>query len=156
MARVDNTPKVLNGEMSTMEYICDLIESKHAHIAEKNPDALWTYDIQVAQWCQIRDAQAKGKKVIFFGGPVPADIMYAFDCQPYYLDMLPLTLAPNPALASKYIDLTERYTNQSMCALDKVEMGVLVAGQYGVTPDAFVYSTLPCDSSRIAYPSAVI
>lgn len=153
MARVDNIPKVLSGEMSTMEYICSLIESKHGHIAEKNPDALWTYDIQVAQWCQIRDAQTQGKKVIFFGGPVPADIMYAFDCQPYYLDQLPLTLAPAPALTAKYIDLTERYTNQSMCALDKVEMGVLVAGEYGVEPDAFVYSTLPCDSSRIAYPN---
>lgn len=153
MARVDFTPQVLSGEMSTMEYICSTTESKHAHIAEKNPDALWTYDIQIAQWCQIRDAQANGKKVIFFGGPVPVDVMYAFDCQPYYLDMLPLTLAPNPSMAAKFIDLTERYTNQSMCALDKIEMGVLVAGQYGVEPDAFVYSTLPCDSSRIAYPA---
>ncbi len=153
MARVDNTENVLTGKMSTMEYICSLIESKHAHIADRNPDVLWTYDIQVAQWCQIRDAQAAGKKVVFFGGPVPTDIIYAFDCQPYYLDQLPLTIAPNSAISAKYIDLCERVTNQSMCSLDKIELGVLLAGEYGVEPDAFVYSTLPCDSSRIAYPN---
>jgi benzoyl-CoA reductase/2-hydroxyglutaryl-CoA dehydratase subunit BcrC/BadD/HgdB len=84
---------------------------------------------------------------------VPVDLFYAFDTQPYYLDQLPLTLAPNPAVTSKFIDIAERVTNQSMCALDKVELGVLLAGQYGVEPDAFVYSTLPCDSSRIAYPN---
>lgn len=153
MARIDNTPKVLSGEMSTMEYICSLIESKHAHIKEKNPDILWTYDIQVAQWCQIRDAQKAGKKVVFFGGPVPVDLFYAFDCQPYYLDQLPLTMASNPDITAKYVDMCEKVTNQSMCALDKVELGVLLGSGYGVEPDAFVYSTLPCDSSRIAYPN---
>lgn len=153
MARVDNTPKVLSGEMDVLEYICSLIESKHEHVKVKNPDALWTMDIQVAQWCQIRDAQKAGKKVVFFGGPIPVDLIYAFDCQPYYLDQLPLTIAPNPPLTAKYIDLCERVTNQSMCALDKIELGVLLAGEYGIEPDAFVYSTLPCDSSRIAYPN---
>lgn len=153
MAFVDNTPKVLSGEMSTLDFIASTAESKLARALDKNPDSRWIYDIQVAQWAQIRDAHKNGKKVIFFGGPVPVDIIYAFDCQPYYLDQLPLSLAPIPEMSAKFIDLTERYTNQSMCALDKIELGVLLAGQYGVEPDAFVYSTVPCDSSRIAYPN---
>ena len=150
---VDNKSKVLSGEMSTMDYICGTIESKLARCLEKDPDSAWAFDLQIATWCQIRDAHKNGKKLIFFGGPVPVDIIYAFDCQPYYLDQLPLSLAPNSEIASKYLDLCERFTNQSMCALDKIELGALLAGQYGVEPDAFVYSTVPCDSSRIAYPN---
>ncbi len=150
---VDNSSKVLSGEMSTMDFICDTVESKYNRCLEKNPDTIWTYEIQKATWLPIRDAHKNGKKLIFFGGPVPVDVIYAFDCQPYYLDQLPLSLAPNTDVAAKYIDLCERYTNQSMCALDKIELGALLAGQYGVEPDAFVYSTVPCDSSRIAYPS---
>lgn len=153
MAFVDNAPKVISGEMGTVDYLAGTAESKLEHILNKNPDGRWIYDIQVAQWAQIRDAKKNGKKLIFFGGPVPVDIIYAFDCQPYYLDQLPLALAPNTDMAAKFIDLCESKTNQSMCALDKIELGVLLAGQYDVEPDAFVYSTVPCDSSRIAYPN---
>ena len=147
-----NMPKVLSGEMSTLDYIASTAEGKQAHAVEKNPDMLWVYDIQVAQWAQIRDAHKNGKKVIAFGGPVPVDLMYAFDCQPYYLDQLPLSTAPNVDMTAKFVDLCEAHTNQSMCSIDKVEMGALLADQVGVKPDAFVYSTVPCDSSRIAYP----
>ena len=152
-AFIDNTDKVLSGEMDTMDFICDTIESKYNRCLEKDPDALWTFEIQKATWLPIRDARKDGKKLVFFGGPVPVDLIYAFDCQPYYLDQLPLSLAPTVNLASKYIDLCERYANQSMCALSKIELGTLLASQYGVEPDAFVYSTTPCDSSRIAYPN---
>jgi len=147
-----NMPKVLSGEMSTLDYIAGTAESKQAHAIEGNPDMVWIYDIQVAQWATIRDAQKNGKKVIAFGGPVPVDLMYAFDCQPYYLDQLPLSTAPNVDMTAKFVDLCEAHTNQSMCSIDKVEMGALLADQVGVKPDAFVYSTVPCDSSRIAYP----
>lgn len=147
-----NMPKVLSGEMSTLDYIAGTAESKQAHAIERNPDMVWIYDIQVAQWATIRDAHKNGKKVVAFGGPVPVDLMYAFDCQPYYLDQLPLSTAPNVDMTAKFVDLCEAHTNQSMCSIDKVEMGALLADQIGVKPDAFVYSTVPCDSSRIAYP----
>lgn len=153
MGFVDNTGKVLSGEWSTIDFIYDTCEGKLNHALEKNPDRRWVYDIQVATWEPIIHAHKNGKKLIAFGGPVPVDLIYAFGCQPYYLDQLPLSLAPHVNLASKYIDLCERFTNQSMCALDKIELGVLLAEQYGVKPDAFVYSTVPCDSSRIAYPN---
>lgn len=153
MAYVDQVPKVISGEMSTVDYIAGTAESKLQYILNKDPDGRWVYDIQVAQWAQIRDAQKNGKKVIAFGGPIPVDLLYAFDCQPYYLDQLPLSVAPYPAMASKFIDLCETKTSPFMCSIDKVEMGVLLADQVGLVPDAFVYSTVPCDSSRIAYPN---
>lgn len=150
---VDTTAQVLSGEMSTIDYICGVNDSKLNHCLDTNPDNRWIYDLQIATWAQIRDAHKNGKKLIFFGGPVPVDIIFAFDCQPYYLDQLPLSLASNTNVASKYLDLCEQHTNQSMCTIDKIELGALLAGEYGVEPDAFVYSTVPCDSSRIAYPN---
>jgi len=153
MAYVDTgLQKVISGEMSTLDYIAGTAESKLEHCLNKDPDGRWIFDIQVAQWSAIRDAHKNGKKVIAFGGPVPADLIYAFNCQPYYLDQLPLSTASNTEMTAKFIDTCEAKTNQSMCALDKVEMGVLLTDQYGIVPDAFVYSTVPCDSSRIAYP----
>lgn len=153
MAKVDTELlKVMSGELSTTDYIAGQCEGKLAHTLEKDPDSAWIYDLQVAQWGQIRDAQKNGKKLIAFGGPMPVDIIYAFDCQPYYLDQLPLSTAPKGDMNSKFVDMCEAKTNQSMCSIDKVEMGALLADQYGLVPDAFVYSTVPCDSSRIAYP----
>ncbi|MGI5985080.1 MAG: 2-hydroxyacyl-CoA dehydratase [Clostridiales bacterium] len=152
MAFVDEMYKVISGDMSTTDYIASSAEGKLAHVMDKDPDGRWVYDIQVAQWAQIRDAHKNGKKLVAFGGPMPVDIIYAFDCQPYYLDQLPLSTAPKVDMTAKFIDICETKTNQSMCSIDKVEMGVLLADQYGIKPDAFVYSTVPCDSSRIAYP----
>lgn len=153
MAYVDELlNQVISGELSTTDYIATSVEGKLAHTLKKDPDSSWIYDLQVAQWCQIRDAHKNGKMLIAFGGPIPVDILYAFNCQPYYLDQLPLSTAPKGDMNSKFVDLCESKTNQSMCSIDKVEMGVLLADQYGIKPDAFVYSTVPCDSSRIAYP----
>ena len=152
MAFVDQVNEVISGTLSTTDYIAGTAEGKLAHTMNKDPDNAWVYDIQVAQWAQIRDAQKNGKLLIAFGGPMPVDIIYAFGCQPYYLDQLPLSTAPKVDMTAKFIDLCESKTNQSMCSIDKVEMGVLLADQYGIKPDAFVYSTVPCDSSRIAYP----
>jgi len=153
MAFVDQVNEVISGTLSTTDYIAGSAEGKLAHTMNKDPDNAWVYDIQVAQWAQIRDAHKNGKLLIAFGGPMPVDIIYAFGCQPYYLDQLPLSTAPKVDMTAKFIDLCEAKTNQSMCSIDKVEMGVLLADQYGIKPDAFVYSTVPCDSSRIAYPN---
>jgi len=153
MAKLDiNLSKVLSGEMSTIDYIAGTAESKLAHCLEKDPDNRWIYDIQVAQWAQIRDAHRNGKKIIAFGGPVPADLIYAFNCQPYYLDQLPLSTAPMPDMTARFVDTAVAKSNQSMCSISKVEFGTALLDQIGIQPDAFVYSTVPCDSSRIAFP----
>ncbi len=145
--------EVLRGTLSAIDFACQKLEGQIARMREKNPDLLWTVEIQERMWQMFRDAKKNGKKLIFFGGSIPMEIIAAFDCVPLYLDTLPFRLCTNPTLAGKFIDESEKYVSSSMCGLDKVEMGTLLCKQYGVEPDAFVYSSVPCDSSRIAYPN---
>lgn len=144
---------VLSGEMSIVDFCCEKVNGQIERMKEKNPDMLWTLEIQKAMWELFRDGKKNGKKVIWFGGPVPVDLIVAFDCVPVYLDTVPIRLSPNPVLAARFIDAAEKYVPNSMCGLDKIELGMTLLNQFGPEPDAFVYSSVPCDSSRIAYPN---
>lgn len=144
---------VLAGEMSIVDFCCEKVNGQIERMKERNPDLLWTLEIQRAMWEMFRDAHKNGKKVVWFGGPVPVDIIVAFDCCPVYLDTVPIRLSPNPVLAARFIDAAEKYVPNSMCGIDKVELGMTLLNQFGPEPDAFVYSSVPCDSSRIAYPN---
>jgi len=144
---------VMSGELSVFDFCCEKIDGQMERMKEKNPDLLWTLQIQYDMWHQVRDAHANGKKLVFFGGPVPVDIIVAFDCVPVYLDTVPIRLSPNPTLTGKFIDSAERYVPATTCGLCKTYLGTALEEQYGVTPDAFVYSSVPCDSSRVVYPN---
>lgn len=145
--------QVLAGKLSVVDFACDKIEAQVARMRENNPDLLWTLEIQEVMWKMYRDAQKNGKKLVIFGGSIPMEILAAFDCAPLYLDSLPFRLCTNPSITGKFIDESEKFVSSSMCGLNKVEMGALLCNQYGVKPDAFVYPTVPCDSSRIAFPN---
>ncbi|PKM71621.1 MAG: 2-hydroxyacyl-CoA dehydratase [Firmicutes bacterium HGW-Firmicutes-16] len=144
---------VMAGELSVFDFCCEKIEGQMERMKEKNPDLLWTLQIQYDMWHQVRDAHKNGKKLVFFGGPVPVDIIVAFDCVPVYLDTVPIRLSPNPTLTGKFIDSAEKYVPATTCGLCKTYLGTAIEEQYGVTPDAFVYSSVPCDSSRVVYPN---
>lgn len=145
--------QVLSGELSVVDFCVQKVGGQVERMKDRNPDLLWTLDIQYAMWSKIQNAQKEGKKCVFYGGPVPVDIIAAFDCVPVYLDVVPIRLSTNPALSGKFIDEARKYVPDTMCGIDAVELGVALCNQYGVKADAFVYSTLPCDSSRIAYPN---
>ncbi len=144
---------VMAGELSVFDFCCQKIEGQIERMTERNPDLLWTLDIQSAMWHNYRDAQKSGKKLVFFGGPVPVDVITAFNCIPVYLDTIPIRLSPNPVLTGKFIDAAEKYVPQTTCGLCKTYLGATLLDQYGSTPDAFVYSAVPCDSSRVVYPN---
>lgn len=144
---------VMAGEMSVFDFCCEKVEGQMERMKEKNPDLLWTLQIQYDMWHQVRDAHKNGKKLVFFGGPVPVDVIVAFDCVPVYMDTIPIRLSPNPVLTGKFIDAAEKFVPPTTCGLCKTYLGTLIEDQYGVTADAFVYSTVPCDSSRVVYPN---
>lgn len=132
---------------------CTQVDSIYQYMLSKDmPEIMWTVDIQKFTWEEIRDAEAAGKKIIAFGGPVPVTIMRAFDCVPFFLDTIPTRIASMEDLCSRYIDETEKYAPTSMCAIDKAQLGCALKGEFGVKIDAFVHATVPCDSARIAYP----
>lgn len=144
---------VLSGEMGIFNFCCDKVDGQIERMKERNPDLLWVLDIQAAMWHKFRDAHKNGQKIVFFGGPVPVDIIAAFDCVPVYLDTVPIRLSPNPVLTGKFIDSAERFVPQTTCGLCKTYLGAALEEQYGIWPDAFVYSAVPCDSSRVTYPN---
>ena len=143
---------VLKGEMTITEFACEKIDGSLERMRERNPELLWTMEIQKFMWDGYRDAHKNGKKLVFYGGSVPTEIIAAFDCFGFYMDTIPFRLSTNPTLTAKYIDEAEKYVGASMCGLDKTELGAWLCGAYGIKPDIFVYNSVPCDSSRVAYP----
>lgn len=143
---------VLKGEMTITEFACEKIDGSLERMRERNPELLWTMEIQKFMWDGYRDAHKNGKKLVFYGGSVPTEIIAAFDCFGFYMDVIPFRLSTNPTITAKYIDEAEKYVGASMCGLDKTELGAWLCGAYGIKPDIFVYNSVPCDSSRVAYP----
>lgn len=132
---------------------CDQVNSILDHISKKRPEQLWMFEVQKSYWEDVRDAHKNGKKVIFFGGPGPVELIYAFDAVPFFLDMVPVRIANTVDVTSVYVDEAEKYVPSTVCGLDKVELGVAMRGDYGVKPDGFVYCTVPCDSARVCHPA---
>lgn len=145
--------RVLNGEMSIIDFYSEKVAGSIERMKEKNPDLLWTLDIQQFTWESVRNAHKNGKKIVAYGGSMPVDIFAAFDCVPFYLDIIPFRTCTNSDITAKFIDEAEKYVGASMCGLDKTELGAYMTGSYGFEPDMFVYSSVPCDSSRVAYPA---
>jgi len=139
--------------VNMIDLTCQQVDSIYQHMLAKDmPEVMWTVDIQKFVWDEVHDAQKNGKKVVAFGGPVPVTIIRAFDCTPFFLDTIPTRIASMEDLAGRYIDETEKCNPTSMCAIDKVQLGVALKGEFGIKIDAFVHATVPCDSARIAYP----
>lgn len=144
---------VVKGELSITDFACAKVDGSIERMKERNPDLLWTMNIQKFLWDGYRDVHKNGQKLVFYGGSVPSELFAAFDCFGFYLDTIPFRLCTNPSITAKYIDEAEKYVGASMCGLDKVELGAWLSGAYGVKPDLFVYNSVPCDSSRVAYPA---
>ena len=154
MSEITSKTGAPSGEkLDLIDMTCKQVDNIYQHMLSKNnPDIMWMFDIQKAQWEEVRDAHKNGQKLVFFGGPVPVEIIRAFDCVPFFLDTVSTRIASMEELCGRYIDETEKYAPTSMCGIDKAQLGCAILGEYGVKPDAFVHATVPCDSARIAYP----
>lgn len=133
--------RILSGEMTIIDYVCALSEADSGK--EDFPSDL-------SYWESVRDARKSGKKLIFMSGPAPLELLYALDCVPLYLDLLPARLSQNPVLTAGLINEAETRANASLCSLNKTNTGLLLKGVLGVVPDAFVSLPIPCDSARTA------
>ncbi|MEG2105022.1 MAG: 2-hydroxyacyl-CoA dehydratase family protein [Oscillospiraceae bacterium] len=151
----DTNKKTLDpdAKLNIIDLTCKQVDSIYQHMLAKNkPELMWMFDIQKFQWEEIRDAEKNGKKLVVFGGPVPVELIRAFDCVPFFLDCISCRIASQVDLCGRYIDETEKYAPTSMCGIDKAQLGIALKREFGIKIDAFVHGTVPCDSSRIAYP----
>lgn len=154
MANENNTNMFAADEkLNLIDMTCKQVDSIYQHMLAKNkPELMWMFDIQKFQWEEVRDAEKNGKKLVVFGGPVPVEIIRAFDCVPFFLDCISTRIASQKELCGRYIDEAEKYAPTSMCGIDKAQLGCVLKEEMGIKVDAFVHATVPCDSARIAYP----
>lgn len=119
---------------------------------KKYPERTFMFEFTARYWQDILDARESGRPIVMTAHPgVPQEMIYALDAVPFAIDALPIRLASSPDTA-KYIDLAEQYIPNTVCGLDKVNLGVILSGDLGFTPAAFIYTTLPCDAARCVYP----
>lgn len=143
---------VIKGEMSLVDFICANIDSD-IEKESRNQGMSWSLGIQKILWDSVRDAKKNGKKLVFYNGNIPSELIAAFDCVGLNLDAVAYRLSTSPEVAAKYIDAAEKYVGSPVCSLCKTEIGAWMLGVYGVKPDVYVHSGVSCDSSRMAYPS---
>lgn len=134
---------ILSGEMSLIDYICE-ISALDCGKSDLPSDLCY--------WEMVRDARKNGKKLIFTNGPVPLEILYALDCIPLCLDLLPSRISQNEALTAKFINEAEIHANCSLCSLQKASTGILLSDTLGHKPDAYVTVPIACESARAACP----
>lgn len=136
--------QVFSGEMTIIDYICE-VSALDCGGGDGNgrPSDL-------CYWEMVRDAHKNGKKLVFISGPVPLEIIYALDCVPLCLDLIPSRISQDSVLTAKLINETETHANPCLCSLYKTSMGILLKKNLGLTPDAYISLPISCDSARTA------
>ena len=112
----------------------------------------FTSKLEGEYWRSVRDARKNGKKLVIFAGSVPAPMLYAADCVPLCLDMLPLAVF-KCGLTAGYISEVEAHVTESLCSVSKIILGTLRAGD--IEADAFVRAPVSCPSFKTSYDDAL-
>ena len=136
---------LLSGEESYLDYAAALAEASR----EERGDSLVPSD--APYWAFLKQARSAGKKIVYVSGPVPVEILYALDCAPLNLDLLTPRLAENAVLVPALMRETELHANADVCRMSKTQIGMLLAGNMGLVPDAYVAVPVPCDSACMTY-----
>jgi benzoyl-CoA reductase/2-hydroxyglutaryl-CoA dehydratase subunit BcrC/BadD/HgdB len=142
----------MSEKKNLLKDISDQIDTIIAHATNKYPERLWMFEVQKSVWQDAYYARERGQKLIMLGPNGPTELVYAMGAVPFVLDLVPTRLASSTDSA-KYIDIAEKYVPQNMCGISKLDLGVILSGDIVDKPDALIYTTTPCDSSRVAYPA---
>lgn len=141
----------MSEQVDLLKAIADQGDSIIEHSKKKYPERTYMFEFTNSYWQDIYYARENGIPIVMIAHPgVPQEMIYALDAVPFGIDALPVRLASSPD-AHKYIDLAEKIMPSTICGLDKVDMGVIISGDLGFKPDAYIFCTLPCDSARPIY-----
>ncbi|MDR3364018.1 MAG: 2-hydroxyacyl-CoA dehydratase family protein, partial [Clostridiales Family XIII bacterium] len=133
-----------------IRYYSDSADDSFEHVSNKSPERAWIFALTKEFWNNAFRGKDEGKKIIYVNAGAPVELVYAFGAVPLLLDMVATRTATEPDLAAKYVDAAERLVPNSMCGITKVPYAASILGEMEIPPDAMMYSTVPCDSSRIS------
>jgi len=140
-------------QFDLIRVIADQGTSIIEHSKKKYPERTFMFEFTARYWQDIYEARETGTPIIMTAHPgIPQEMIYALGAVPFAIDAVPIRIASSKDTA-KYIDIAEKFIPSTICALDKVDLGVVMSGDLGFKPAAFVFTTLPCDSGRTAYPA---
>jgi len=143
---------VFDENFDIFKYLSDYTDSAYNHCMTKYPEREWMFAVQKFAWNPIYQAKDTGQKLVVCGACAPPELVFALDAFPVVFDAVSTRLASNPDVVNHYIDLGTEHLPSTVCGIDRVIYGMMVSGDVKLVPDAYVYGTLPCDSSRIVYP----
>ncbi|MDR0357394.1 MAG: 2-hydroxyacyl-CoA dehydratase family protein, partial [Clostridiales Family XIII bacterium] len=132
-------------------YYAESATAQYDHVMSTSPERGWIFLLTKAFWNAAYKAKEEGKKIILSAGCAPIELIYSFDAIPVYMDMIATRTSDDQELTAKYVDIAEKLVPNSMCGITKIPYGVVMAGDMTIKPDAMMYSSVPCDSSRISY-----
>lgn len=134
-----------------VEYMATALTSIMDHVRSKYPERAWVYEAQQHYWVSVCQARQKGMPVVWHNQSIPPELLFAMGVVPLCLDVLSTSMAAFHVLTSKYLDIAHKYVPEYVCAVNKIVIGVVMSGDIPL-PDAMIYASGPCDSSRISYP----
>ena len=150
--KVINENNVNEAPKDLVRGINEQVNSIMAHMQKKHPENAWMTKVQQAYWSAIQNAHKEGKKLILCGTNIPTELVYAFDAVPFVIETAIIRIATTPEPA-KYLDLADKYVISDICGIDRGIIGFILSGEITDMPDAILYTVVPCDSARVAYPA---
>lgn len=139
-------------EISAIQYLYRNAENEYSEALEKGTQFLRSYEVEKSIWKKALDAKESGKKVVFYAGAVPPELLWAFGCIPINLDFMQIRLAKAKNHTRKLVFEAEKTLPDCFCSMDKSMLGLASTKGVGIEPDAFIYAAASCDAAKMAYP----
>ena len=134
--------------------IRDTIASVHSHVSRKRPDEAWAYAPGLDFWEKRCRAAETGEKIVWHNFTTIPEPFYAFDLLPINCDPMTAYMARFPNIRlSKWVDISQQYVPDHVCAYDKNLLGLALSGDVPAPAAMVGTAGQPCDSALTIFPA---
>lgn len=143
--------KLAEGELSALEYLCLKAQAEYDAALARGDDFLACYEAEMTRWQRAKEAVSSGKKIVLYGGRLPAEVLWASGCEPVSIDYMQLRMGSAVSYTKKAVYAAEKILPDCFCGLVKTMLGTVSTNNLGFEPAAFVYAAVACDASGLGY-----
>ncbi len=115
------------------------------HTAVKRPEQAWIFEARASYWKQLLNARENGKGIAWVSFCFVPELFWAMDIIPVPMEATFGVLSGLPKGIMEYLDISERFVPDHICAANKGMIGAAVTGDL-IRPDVIVHASQPCDS----------